>query len=264
LQPTAQLALSDLNLVECTREFARRTPGGVIHEEDGMLLFGGVNAASSGVMRTGAQAGRGAETTIAMAETFFRGRETSYAVVTRPDRDADLERAAEAAGFALVRDQPGMVLLHPVPAARLPQDAELRRVDDETGTRAFARLLAEVFVGWEEAVGPIFEGVHGLLQTPRAAGYLVWCGGEAAAAAMVFVTGCGAGVDWVATGVRHRGRGFGEAVTRAASNAGFELGARLVALQANPLAERMYSRAGYTTITRYRWYERPAVGHEDR
>lgn len=258
-----QLALADLSLVESTREFTRRTPGTIVREEDGVMLFAGVDSVSSGLVRTAAQPAPPAEATLATADAFFGDLGLGYAVVSRAHLDADLEEAAASAGFSLARELPGMVLTHPVPALHLPGGTEVRRVDDGDGRRLFAEIQAEVMTGWEEVARAIFDGPNSLLATPRAAGFIAYAGDEPASAAMVSVMGCVAGVDWVATRDQFRGRGLGEAVTRAASNAGFELGARLAALQANPLAEPMYMRAGYVTITRYRWLERASRAHQE-
>ena len=48
-----------------------------------------------------------------------------------------------------------------------------------------------------------------------------------------------------------RGRGLAELCTRAAGNAGFDLGGRIAALQASPMGEPIYRRMGYVEITRY-------------
>jgi predicted GNAT family acetyltransferase len=63
----------------------------------------------------------------------------------------------------------------------------------------------------------------------------------------------GAGcVAYVATHSDHRGRGIGELVSRAATNAGFDLGASFVHLQASPMGEHIYSRIGYQEVGRCR------------
>ena len=61
-------------------------------------------------------------------------------------------------------------------------------------------------------------------------------------------------VGFVGTKVKARGRGLGEALTRAATNAGFDLGARLASLQASPEGYPIYRRMGYVEISRYREY----------
>ena len=48
-----------------------------------------------------------------------------------------------------------------------------------------------------------------------------------------------------------RKRGLAELCTRAATNRGFDLGARVAALQASVMGEPIYARMGYVTVTRY-------------
>ena len=55
---------------------------------------------------------------------------------------------------------------------------------------------------------------------------------------------------------RHGGRGLAALVTRAAGNAGFDLGARLASLQASPMGEPVYRRMGYETIGSYPYWVR--------
>ncbi len=63
-----------------------------------------------------------------------------------------------------------------------------------------------------------------------------------------------AGIYWVGSLERARGKGLGEATTAAATNAGFELGADLASLQASPMGKPIYERMGYETLFDYRLY----------
>jgi Acetyltransferase (GNAT) family len=66
-------------------------------------------------------------------------------------------------------------------------------------------------------------------------------------------------VGWVGTDRAYRRRGIGRAVTLAATNAAFDLGARLVALQASPMGLPIYEKLGYRTVTRYQLWLPPAA-----
>ena len=74
------------------------------------------------------------------------------------------------------------------------------------------------------------------------------------AGAMVLASHGIAGIYWVATLAESRGRGYGEAVTRAVANDAFQRGADAVVLQASPFGEPVYRRIGFREITRYHWY----------
>jgi predicted GNAT family acetyltransferase len=92
------------------------------------------------------------------------------------------------------------------------------------------------------------------LLTPGVAAFVADVDGQAASVALVITHGRVAGVEWVGTLPTFRGRGLAEAVSRAASNAGFDLGARIVALQGADDAARLYARIGYREVSRYRWF----------
>jgi predicted GNAT family acetyltransferase len=80
---------------------------------------------------------------------------------------------------------------------------------------------------------------------------------------MTLVTHGVAGVYWVGTTPDARGRGLAELCTRAAGNAGFDLGGRIASLQASPMGEPVYRRMGYVEVTRYPYLvqmEPPARG----
>ena len=86
---------------------------------------------------------------------------------------------------------------------------------------------------------------------PHIAAFVALADGTPSAAAMTIVTHGVAGIYWVGTVPEARGRGLAELCTRAAGNAGFDLGARIASLQASVMGEPVYRRMGYVEITRY-------------
>jgi predicted GNAT family acetyltransferase len=74
---------------------------------------------------------------------------------------------------------------------------------------------------------------------------------------MVICSPLVAGVYWVGTTGGARRTGHAEACTRRVTNAAFALGARAVTLQASPMGEPIYTRLGYRTFDRLRWYVMP-------
>lgn len=55
-------------------------------------------------------------------------------------------------------------------------------------------------------------------------------------------------VGWVGTLPAYRRRGLGELVSRVATNAAFELGADIVALEASSMGLPLYAKIGYETV----------------
>jgi hypothetical protein len=70
---------------------------------------------------------------------------------------------------------------------------------------------------------------------------------------MCILTHAVAGIYWVGTVPAARGKGLAELCTRAAGNAGFDMGARIASLQASVMGEPVYLKMGYVEVTRYPW-----------
>ena len=248
-----RILLSDLNYAETLRELTRRA-GGVVHDEDGLLCYAGVDPfpiLMNGVMRTGS--GPAAAAVLERAQAFFAGRRRGYTVHVRAHADADLRVASERAGLIPVGDGPGMVLDHRLPDVAPAPGVELRRVSGDEDVAAFGRILGEAYAtyGMPATVGPASFPHRDVLVAPHIATFLAVLEGEPVAGAMVVVTHGVAGVYWVGTVAAARGRGLAELCTRAAGNAGFDQGARIAALQASVMGEPLYRRMGYVEVTRY-------------
>ena len=248
-----RILLSDLNYAEAMRDLTRRAGGAVLDEEE-LLFYAGphplpvlVNA----VMCTGTKSAP--DRTLARARDFFGGRGRGFSVIVRAHADADLRAAAEAAGLSVFGEAPGMVLDHRLDAARAPDGVELREVTTDADARSFAAVQGAAYAtyGMPPDVTPLLLGRIEVLRAPHIATFLALVDGEAAAGAMVVVTHGVAGIYWVGTTPAARGRGLAELCTRAATNRGFDLGARMAALQASVMGEPIYARMGYVTVTRY-------------
>lgn len=75
MDPTALLALADLNLLEFNRERARATRGGLVHEEGGLVFFVPGHrfpVGLTGAMRTDRRVA--ADQVMARAREFFAPR----------------------------------------------------------------------------------------------------------------------------------------------------------------------------------------------
>ncbi len=245
--------LSDLNMAEAFRELTRRA-GGTVLDEDGLLMFAGPHPLPvlvNGVFRTSARVE--AAEVLARADRFFGARGRGYTVIVRAHADTDLQAAAEAADLASFGATPAMVLDHRLPPADPPAGVELRRVTTPADVDGFARVNAEAYATY--GMPPdcaLAQLTHApVLAAPHIAAFVACVDGAAVAAAMTIVTHGVAGIYWVGTVPAARGRGLAEVCTRAAGNAGFDLGARMAALQASPMGEPVYRRMGYVEVTRY-------------
>ncbi|HEY8632019.1 MAG TPA: GNAT family N-acetyltransferase, partial [Candidatus Limnocylindrales bacterium] len=86
------------------------------------------------------------------------------------------------------------------------------------------------------------------LDMPDTVAVIASIDGRDAAAAMVNVIDGMGYVAWVGTLPEFRRRGLGELVSWAATNAAFELGADIVALEASSVGLPLYARIGYETV----------------
>jgi len=191
------------------------------------------------------------------ARAFFGTRGRGFALWARAGvpEDEDLIAAAEAAGLRAVHSMPAMVFDRRVEAKPLPADAELRRVASVADADAYWQVAAEAYKsnGFPPEIFGHYTDHEGLYREGIAA-FLVRLDGEPASIAMTIVTHGVAGIYWVGSRERARGRGFGWTTTAAAIDAGFEMGADMTSLQASPMGEPIYRRMGFQTIFDYRLF----------
>src|SRR5262249_34004546 len=156
--------------------------------------------------------------------------------------DADLVAAASAAGLVTMGEMPAMVLDHRLADAVPPPGVDLRRVTTPEDVAAYGGGMGAGYA----ALGMPPDVVPGLLDrletlhAPHIVSFLARLDGRPVAGAMTVVTHGVAGIYWVGTTPEARGRGLAELCTRAAGNAGFDLGGRIASLQASPMGEPVY------------------------
>jgi hypothetical protein len=233
-------------------------PGGEIDDRGDELLYCDPHPFPflSGAMRSHRR--DDGDALISRAERWFGERGRAYTVLAREGvADRALERAAEAAGMRIALDRyPEMVCQGRLKAPPV-EGMELRRVEDAGGARAFWRVCAESYPSLGFPIDA-FEGFPvSVLLGDDSAAFLGRLEGRIVASAMSTVIEGGGFVGWVGTTDAARGRGVGAAVTVAATNAAFDLGARFVSLQASPMGESIYARLGYRELFNYRIWAKP-------
>ena len=245
-----------LNLIDSSRLLFGLDPGAEVEDEPGWLL--GAGSASHPAISNAAFRRDDAadpDELIARAKRFFGERGRGFSVWCRDGQngDRDLLAAADAAGLQLVYAMPEMTLGAPVEAPALPPGAELRRLTTGEEAEDYWKVAAasyaslgfppEVFAGYTDHAGLLAGNV---------AAFLAYLEGEPVAIALTIVSEGVAGIYWVGTLEQARGKGLGQAVTAAATNAGFELGPDLASLQASPMGKPIYEAMGYETVFEYR------------
>jgi ribosomal protein S18 acetylase RimI-like enzyme len=234
-----------LNEQELWREMVRWS-GGRIVEERGVLLVSGPSAYLRVAIRSDPLVD--GEAVVARATEFFDGEPAGFLVLVRRPDDEDIERAAVAQGFVAGWTERPMVLTA-APAARdLPDDVDVRVVADERAVVDYGRVVAVANddPGERERAPLLFHGET--IVAPHIAAFVAYLGDEPVACAMTLVSHRVAGVFYVATVEHARRRGLGDALTRMAARAGFELGAEAAWLGASEMGAGLYRRIGFRDL----------------
>ncbi|MEE9607343.1 MAG: GNAT family N-acetyltransferase [Myxococcota bacterium] len=195
------------------------------------------------------------EETLARAAGYFEEKRLPYRVCVRADLADACRGLLLPRGFAEIKPVPGMVL-SPIPEAPVPPDGlDVRPVADADALADFQRTAFEGF-GLPMAAAPRFL-TRRFLELPHVELFVGYAQGEAASTAALFASAGVAGIYWVATLERFRGRGFGEALTWRAVRAGRELGYPLASLQASALGRPVYARMGFAHDRDYAQFDSP-------
>ena len=234
-----------LNEQELWREMVRWS-GGRIVEEGGVLLVSGPSAYLRVAIRTDPRVDGSA--VVARATEFFAGEPAGFIVLVRRPDDEDIERAALAQGFRAGWAERPMALTAAPSPREVPDDIEVRLVADERGVVDYGRVvaLANDDPGERERAPLLFHDET--IVAPHVAAFVAYLGAEPVACAMTLVTHRVAGVFYVATVEHARRRGLGDALTRMAARAGFELGAAAAWLGASEMGAGLYRRIGFQDI----------------
>ncbi|MGH9746964.1 MAG: GNAT family N-acetyltransferase [Candidatus Acidiferrales bacterium] len=250
------IAAAERGLTEAVKQLARRC-GGVVREEEGLLLVAGnhpcpvlVNSAMrTGVMEAGEVLRRAAK--------FFGEIGNHWETWAREGTDEDIERAAQSAGMRAAAELSGMMLFEKPEAPEAGTEVAVEKVEEMRGVREFTSVAAEAFQdeapGLPELVRAMFSDPRSLIASDTAA-FVVRERGEPVSVAMTIVRKSVAWIGWVATRPAARGRGLGNLATAAASRAGFEMGAECASLEATKMGAPVYRRLGYREVMRYRTY----------
>ncbi len=233
---------SALNEEELWREMVRWS-GGRIVEEEGILLVSGPSAYLRVAIRTDPRVD--GEAVVARAAEFFAAEPTGFLVLVRRPDDEDIERAALAAGFHAGWTEQPMAIEAAPSAGATPDEVEVRVVEDPAGVVDYGRVvaLANDDPGERERAPLLFH--DDTILAPHIAAFVAYMGAEPVACAMTLVSHRVAGVYYVATAEHARRRGLGDALTRRAARAGFELGAATAWLGASEMGAGLYRRIGF-------------------
>jgi GNAT superfamily N-acetyltransferase len=175
-------------------------------------------------------------------------RRVPHSIQIRPGCSADIVGLARDRGLAEDEPMPLMAMSHRsaalTEAARPPILSIRRLTAEEVGIHA--SLAAEAF----EAPTDVFERLvpAASFAQPGFRAYVGTIDGEPVTTALSSTSGDYVGVFDVATAARHRGRGYGAAITARAVLDGFNSGASVAYLQSSPIGLKVYEGLGFQTL----------------
>ena len=251
--------LADLNYYEVCREVTRRSAtGGIIWEEDGLLLCAGSHPSpliANGAVRT---EDRLDPPDVLAHMPVLGARGHGYGLVVREHADPGLGEAAEEAGLSLALTLPVMARDRRLEHCRTSAGAVVRPVVNVEGARnyvevteaAYTQAFGQAIPDLGAVIRSAFDRAQSLL-APHIVAFVAYLESEPVSAAMAYISHGVAGVNWVGTKADYRGLGLGAAVTTAAANAGFDRGVRIAALQSSSFGERLYRRLGFVEVSKY-------------
>jgi ribosomal protein S18 acetylase RimI-like enzyme len=247
-----------LNEQELWRDMVRWS-GGVVHEQDGLLFVAGPSSYLRVTIRMdGAVNGTAA---VRRSDEFFDASEGGHIVLVREPDDADLAQAALAAGYTPAWTERPMALHEPPKPSPHAAEVDVRLVSTPEQVVDYGMVVARANddPGERERAGLLFH--DRTILEPHIAAFVAYLDGAPVACAMTLVSHGVAGVFYVATVEHARRRGLGDALTRTAARAGFELGARAAWLGASEMGADLYQRIGFSDLgTTIVEYESPATG----
>lgn len=249
--------LSDLNLAESHREFARFHPDGLILEAEGLLLTRGAreHPGLNFAMRIGPRS-LSPDEVIRRASAFFSDSCRGFAIRTRLHADEALISVLKRNHRYPGGETVGMYRVGTLPQDPIPKGVHLHPVDNLERAHHFTDVASSAFTS---------EGLHELVSRaaftrlerlvgPHLRGFVAYQGDRPASVALALLCGGAAGIYWVGTARGHRRRGLARLVVRAAHNWACDRGARSITLQCSPKHVPLYARFGYHELTRYPWF----------
>jgi ribosomal protein S18 acetylase RimI-like enzyme len=223
-----------------------RWSGGRIVEEEGVLLVSGPSAYLRVTIRVDPRVDGAA--VVARAAEYFAGEPAGFIVLARRPGDEDIERAASARRFREGWAERTMALTAAPSARDVPADVDVRLVADEGAVVDYGRVVAAANddPGERERAPLLFHDET--IVAPNIAAFVAYRGAEPLACAMTLVSHRVAGVFYVATVEHARRLGLGDALTRLAARAGFEMGAQAAWLGASEMGAGLYRRIGFEDL----------------
>lgn len=192
-----------------------------------------------------------------VAREFFAGCDKGWGVLVEGDAGHPMEAELRAHGWAVDEDEPAFVLRDlPALTSRPGTELAVRFVDTDAGSAEFQTLTAAAF-GAPPEIANLIVPSPTLAFDPDIALFIGSVDGVDVSAAGYSRSGTTAVLWGVATLEPHRGRGYGDAVSRAALCHAVGRGCTTASLRSGPKSIPVYERIGFRYVCQHRTYAAP-------
>ena len=194
-----------------------------------------------------------------VAQEFFAVAKSGWGILVEGDAGHPMEAELLARGWAVAEDEPAYVLrdLSAVPM-RPNSELSVRFAQVADDADAFHAVTMAAF-GAPPELGETFRTPPAFVDDPLIGLFVGSVGGADVSAAMYSRSGDTAVLAGVATLEAHRGRGYGDAVSRAALVHAAGRGCTTASLRSGPLSRPVYERIGFRYVCQHRTYAAPAA-----
>lgn len=249
---------ADKNLIAAIRTRAESLDFGEIVENDKYVVFTiGKDAEDGHLNGAICLDDNYARETLRVADDFFQERKLDYVMWARGGENLELERYLRENGYEPKRE-PGsaaMVIYRKLEGRLLADSYREEIVASKKSRDDFARIVAGAFDKELDLASYMFSK-ETTLAGKGLVSRLIYKGDTPVGAAMTVLSGDVAGIYWVGVLEEYRGDGLGAYLVQSSTNAGFDMGASSVILQASEMGEPIYKKLGYDSFKYYRWYIR--------
>ncbi|MDK9710959.1 GNAT family N-acetyltransferase [Acidaminobacter sp.] len=251
-----KLKLADQNLADAILYRNKHSLHGVAKKAETYILFNlGIDSMDGHLNGALCLEQTDPETLLSEAKQFFSKDNRGFVIWVREHADLSLEVFLKEKGFTPLRipGSTGMLTYKPIEQQKIPEGVTIRKVLDEKEIEDYEVVVMDAFNKSADVTREMFSHER-ILVGESVGAWVAYRDHQPIAAATMVFSGEAAGIYYVGTVADERGKGLGALMTAVATNAGFELGAEVVVLQASIAGEPVYRRLGFETITHYRWY----------
>lgn len=194
-----------------------------------------------------------------VAREFFAAAASGWGILVEGDAQHPMEAELLARGWAVAEDEPAYVL-RDLSALALRPNTELtvRAARTAADIDAYHAVTMGAFQMPPE-MDALFRIPPTLVDDALIGVFVGSVGGADVSAAMYSRSGDTAVLAGVATLEAHRGRGYGDAVSRAALVHAAGRGCTTASLRSGPLSRPVYERIGFRYVCQHRTYAAPTA-----